>query len=90
MSHHKNRVLVQVRGEVAFLTGKILLYFQDLKRGTNKMKLIRLWRVGPEDIFEIASNHSSDSDMNNRHKPRRSHGVHGLALPEGGIQHGYQ
>jgi hypothetical protein len=36
-------------------TGGILPYFEDLKRGTNKMKLIRLWRVGPKDIFEIAS-----------------------------------
>jgi hypothetical protein len=36
-------------------TGGILPYFEDLKRGTNKMKLIRLWRIGPKDIFEIAS-----------------------------------
>jgi hypothetical protein len=43
-------------------TGGILEYFEDLKRGTNKMSLgtnkmslIRLWRVGPKDFFEIAS-----------------------------------
>jgi len=36
-------------------TGGILPYFEDLKRGANKMNLIRLWRVGPKDIFEIAS-----------------------------------
>jgi hypothetical protein len=36
-------------------TGGILPYFEDLKRGTSKMKLIRLWRVGPKDISEIAS-----------------------------------
>jgi hypothetical protein len=53
--------LVQNRGGAAFSplrvkTGRILPYFEDLKRGTNKMSLIRLWRVGPKDFFEIASN----------------------------------
>jgi hypothetical protein len=37
-------------------TGGILANFEDLKRGTNNMKLTRLWRVGPKGIFEIASN----------------------------------
>jgi hypothetical protein len=40
--------LVQNRGGAAFLTGGILEYFEDLKRGTNK-------EFGPKDFFEIAS-----------------------------------
>jgi len=37
------------RGRAAFLTGGILEYFEDLKRGTNK-------EIGPKDFFEITSN----------------------------------
>jgi hypothetical protein len=40
--------LVQDRGGAEFLTGGILLYVEDLKRGTNK-------DIGPKDIFEMAS-----------------------------------
>ena len=47
-SHFKNRILVQGCGGAAFLTGGILEYFEDLKRGTNK-------DIGPKDFFEIAS-----------------------------------
>ena len=47
-SHLKNRILVQDRGGAEFQTGGILLYVEDLKRGTNK-------DIGPKDIFEIAS-----------------------------------
>ena len=47
-SHLKNRILVQDRGGAEFQTGGILLYVEDLKRGTNK-------DVGPKDIFEMAS-----------------------------------
>jgi hypothetical protein len=42
--------LVQDRGEAEFLTGGILLYVEDLKRGTNK-------DIGPKDVFEMGSNH---------------------------------
>jgi hypothetical protein len=47
-SNLKKRILVQNRGGAAFLTGGILEYFEDLKRGTNK-------EFGPKDFFEIAS-----------------------------------
>jgi hypothetical protein len=46
--HLKNRILVQDRGGAKFQTGGILLYVEDLKRGTNK-------EVGPKDIFEMDS-----------------------------------
>jgi len=45
----KNRILVQGRGGAEFQIGGILVYFEDLKRGTNK-------EIGPKDIFEITSN----------------------------------
>ena len=48
-SRLKNRILVQDRGVAEFQTGGILLYFEDLKLGTNK-------DIGPKDIFEMASN----------------------------------
>jgi hypothetical protein len=48
-THLKNRILVQDRGGAEFQTGGILLYVEDLKRGTNK-------DVGPKDIFEMSSN----------------------------------
>jgi len=48
-SHLKNRILVQDRGGIEFQTAGILLYVEDLKRGTNK-------DIGPKDIFEMASN----------------------------------
>jgi hypothetical protein len=48
-THLKNRILVQDRGGAEFLTGGILLYVEDLKRGTNK-------DIGPKDIFEMGSN----------------------------------
>jgi len=41
--------LVQDRGGAEFQTAGILLYVEDLKRGTNK-------DIGPKDIFETASN----------------------------------
>jgi hypothetical protein len=47
-SRLKNRILVQDRGGAEFHTGGILLYVEDLKRGTNK-------DIGPKDIFEMAS-----------------------------------
>jgi hypothetical protein len=40
--------LVQDRGGAKLKTGGILLYVEDLKRGTNK-------DIGPKDIFEMAS-----------------------------------
>jgi hypothetical protein len=43
--------LVQDRGGAEFQTGGILLYVEDLKRGTNK-------DIGPKDIFEMGSNQS--------------------------------
>jgi hypothetical protein len=46
----KNRILVQDPGGTEFLTGGILLYVEDLKRGTNK-------DIGPKDIFEMDSNY---------------------------------
>ena len=50
-SHLKNRILVQDRGGAEFQTGGILLYVEDLKRGTNPAE-----KGGrPKDIFEIAS-----------------------------------
>jgi hypothetical protein len=42
--------LVQDRGGVEFQTGGILLYVEDLKRGTNK-------DIEPKDIFEMASSY---------------------------------
>ena len=47
-SYLKNRILVQDRGGAKLKTGGILLYVEDLKRGTNK-------DIGPKDIFEMAS-----------------------------------
>jgi hypothetical protein len=47
--HLKNRILVQDRGGAEFETAGILLYVEDLKRGTNK-------DIGPKDIFEMGSN----------------------------------
>jgi NADPH-dependent glutamate synthase beta subunit-like oxidoreductase len=63
-THLKNRILVQDRGGAEFSrvagfpvrsytpcgsqTGGILLYVEDLKRGTNK-------DIGPKDIFEMGS-----------------------------------
>jgi len=44
----KNRILVQDRGGAELKTGGILLYVEDLKRGTNK-------DIGPKDIFEMRS-----------------------------------
>ena len=44
----KNRILVQNRGGAELQTGGILLYVEDLKRGTNK-------DIGPKDIFEMGS-----------------------------------
>jgi hypothetical protein len=46
--HLKNRILVQDCGGAEFQTGGILLYVEDLKRGTNK-------DIGPKDIFEMGS-----------------------------------
>jgi len=40
--------LVQDRGEAKFQTGGILLYVEDLKRGTNK-------DIEPKGIFEMGS-----------------------------------
>jgi hypothetical protein len=40
--------LVQDRDGAEFKTAGILLYVEDLKRGTNK-------DIGPKDIFEMAS-----------------------------------
>jgi hypothetical protein len=48
-THLKNRILVQDRGGAEFQTGGILLYVEDLKRGTNK-------DIGTKDIFEMGSN----------------------------------
>jgi hypothetical protein len=59
-THLKNRILVQdsvfakrlrrdTHGGAEFQTGGILLYVEDLKRGTNK-------DIGPKDIFEMGSN----------------------------------
>ena len=50
-THLKSRILVQDRGGAEFQTGGILLYVEDLKRGTNK-------DIGPKDIFEMGSNNS--------------------------------
>jgi hypothetical protein len=47
-THLKNRILVQDRGGAELHTGGILLYVEDLKRGTNK-------DIGPKDIFEMGS-----------------------------------
>ena len=44
----KNRILVQDRGGAEVQTGGILLYVEDLKRGTNKA-------IGPKDVFETGS-----------------------------------
>jgi hypothetical protein len=51
-SHLKNRILVQGCGGAEFQTGGILLYVEDLKRGTNR-------DIGPKDIFEMASKNIS-------------------------------
>jgi hypothetical protein len=42
--------LVQDRGGAELQTGGILLYVEDLKRGTNK-------DIGPKGIFEMGSNY---------------------------------
>jgi len=47
-THLKNRILAQDRGGAEFQTGGILLYVEDLKRGTNK-------DIGPKDIFGMGS-----------------------------------
>ena len=47
-THLKNRILVRDRGGAEIKTGGILLYVEDLKRGTNK-------EIGPKDIFEMGS-----------------------------------
>ena len=47
-SHLKKRILVKYRGGAKLQPAGILLYFQELKRGTNK-------EIGPKDFFEIAS-----------------------------------
>jgi len=39
--------LVKYRGGAKFQPAGILLYFEELKRGTNK-------EIGPKDFFEIA------------------------------------
>jgi hypothetical protein len=46
----KNRILVQDCGGAELYTGGILLYVEDLKRGTNK-------DIGPKDIFEMGSSY---------------------------------
>jgi hypothetical protein len=46
--------LVQDRGGAEFQTAGILLYVEDLKRGTNK-------DIGPKDIFEMGSKKSFES-----------------------------
>jgi hypothetical protein len=51
-THLKNRILVQDRGGAEFQTGGILLYVEDLKRGTNK-------DIEPKDIFEMGSKYRS-------------------------------
>jgi hypothetical protein len=48
----KNRILVQDRGGAELQTAGILLYVEDLKRGTNK-------DIAPKDIFEMGSNQLS-------------------------------
>jgi hypothetical protein len=48
----KNRILVQDCGGAEFQTGGILLYVEDLKRGTNK-------DIGPKDIVEMGSKYNS-------------------------------
>ena len=49
-THLKNRILVQDCGGAELQTGGILLYLEDLKRGTNPAKGGR-----PKDIFEMGS-----------------------------------
>jgi hypothetical protein len=46
--HLKNRILIQDRGGTEFHTGGMLVYVEDLKRGSNKDS-------GPKDIFEMGS-----------------------------------
>ena len=53
-THLKNGILVQDCGEAEFLTAGILLYVEDLKRGTNPAKGGR-----PKDIFEMGSKKGS-------------------------------
>jgi len=47
-THLKNRILVQDRGGAEFKTAGILLYVEDLKRGTNK-------DIESKDIFDMGS-----------------------------------
>jgi hypothetical protein len=54
--------LIHFRGGAAFYTGGILLYFEDLKQGTNKEN-------GPKDIFKIASYKKAGSIMTLPVKP---------------------
>jgi len=51
ISRLKKRILVQNRDGAEFYTAGIRLYFEGLKRGTNK-------EFGPKEFFEIASNKS--------------------------------
>jgi len=48
-SYFKKRILVQDVGGAGFQTAGILQYVEDLKAGPNT-------RIGPKDLFEIASN----------------------------------
>ena len=48
-NHLKIRTLVQGQGGFEFRPAGMLEYIEDLKRGPNA-------EIGPEDLFEIASN----------------------------------
>jgi hypothetical protein len=52
--------LVQDRGGAEFKTAGILLYVEDLKRGSNK-------DIGPKDIFEMGSNFSREKNAVKNH-----------------------
>ena len=45
-SYRKNWILVQGQGGRSFQSGRILSYFEELKREPNA-------EIGPKDIFEI-------------------------------------
>jgi hypothetical protein len=62
-THLKNRILVQDRGGAEFQTGGILLYVEDLKRGTNK-------NIGPKDIFEMGSRRLVLYSLDQKHSDR--------------------
>jgi hypothetical protein len=51
--------LVQDRGGAEFQTAGILLYVEDLKRGTNK-------DIGPKDIFEMSSSYRRWGELSAR------------------------